>query len=72
MEKFKPVSLQIWFVPMISGYLRLEIRKISYETDLRPFLVLTLFGAQKLQSLNFGTCCSFDLKFGRFFFGYDI
>ena len=72
MEKFKLVSLQIWSVPMIYGYLHLENRKISYRPDLDPFGVLTLFGAQKLQSLNFGTCCSFDLKFGRIFFLKDI
>ena len=52
MEKFKPVSLQILSVPMISGYLHLEKRKISYGTDLGPFRVLTLFGAQKLHSLK--------------------
>ena len=37
---------------MISGYLHLENRKIPYGNDLGPFRVLTLFGAQQLQSLK--------------------
>ena len=50
-RNLKPVSLQIWSVPMISGYLHLENRKILYGPNLDPFRVLTLFGAQKLHSL---------------------
>ena len=37
---------------MISEYLHPENRKIQYGTDLGPFRVLTLFGAQKLHSLK--------------------
>ena len=57
---------------MISGYLHLENRKIQYGTDLGPFRVWPFSGhknyiVSKLWNLQF-----VSLKFGRFFFGYDI
>ena len=63
MEQFQPVSLQIWSVPMISGYLHLKNRKISYWPYFDPFGVLTLFGAPKLQSKK---------KFPKLFFSFYL
>ena len=44
MEKFKPVSLQIWSVPMILRYLHLQKRKYQLGPTYAPFGVMTLFG----------------------------
>ena len=44
MEQFSTVSLEIWTVHMISGYLHLTNRKDQFGAICAPFGVMTLFG----------------------------
>ena len=72
-EQFSTVRLQIWFVPMISGYLHLENRKDHFWPNLCPFWGNDPFWVTKtMRSHNFRTACSWHLQFGRYMLHNDV
>ena len=74
LSNFQPFRLKFGLCTMISGYLHLKNRKDKFGANSCPFWGADPFWGTKITWYhnNYGTCSLFDLKFGRFWFRYDI